>query len=266
MKVAIVHEWLDTYAGSERVLEQMLEIWPEADLFVTCDFLPPDQRSWLKGRQPRTSFIQRLPFARKRFRWYLGLMPLAVEQHDLTGYDLVLSSNHAIAKGALTGPGQLHFAVRTTRGLVHADATLRRVVERPGLGACFVGRGGLKLERGFPCGRRAGHRDLTLHQCLQRGNIAGRNGKRPARLPGGLRELPALRKKRRPERRDRSAVRSKANRFLHAPARGAVFPARRKIHRLSRKPYPTSLRTHSLRSGRRRVRKCAPPRARGIAA
>ena len=108
MKIAIVHEWLDTYAGSERVLEQLLAIWPQADLFVTCDFLPPDQRGFLGGRVPRTTFIQRLPFARRRFRWYLGLMPLAVEQHDLTGYDVVLSSNHAVAKGVLTGPGQPH--------------------------------------------------------------------------------------------------------------------------------------------------------------
>jgi glycosyltransferase involved in cell wall biosynthesis len=108
MKVAIVHEWLDTYAGSERVLEQLLLAWPDADLFVVCDFLPDDERGFLGGRVPRTSFIQRLPFARKHFRKYLSLMPMAVEQHDLAGYDLVLSSNHAVAKGVLTGPGQLH--------------------------------------------------------------------------------------------------------------------------------------------------------------
>lgn len=107
-RVAIVHEWLDTYAGSERVLEQLLEIWPGADLFAVCDFLPEDQRHFLKGKVPRTTFIQRLPFARTRFRWYLGLMPLAVEQHDLSGYDVVVSSSHAVAKGVLTGPGQVH--------------------------------------------------------------------------------------------------------------------------------------------------------------
>jgi glycosyltransferase involved in cell wall biosynthesis len=108
MKVAIVHEWLDTYAGSERVVEALLEVWPEADLFAVCDFLPQDQRGFLKGKVPRTTFIQRLPFARRRFRWYLGLMPMAIEQLDLSGYDLILSSNHAVAKGVLTGPGQLH--------------------------------------------------------------------------------------------------------------------------------------------------------------
>lgn len=110
MKVAIVHEWLDTYAGSERVLEQMLAVFPEADLYALCDFLPEGERGFLGGRTPRTTFIQRLPFARRRFRNYLGLMPLAIESLDLAGYDLVLSSSHAVAKGAITGPGTVHIA------------------------------------------------------------------------------------------------------------------------------------------------------------
>lgn len=108
MKVALVHEWLEGYAGSERVLEQFLAIWPEAEVFAVCDFLPPAERGFLGGRPVHTTFIQRLPFARRRFRNYLGLMPLAVEQFDLAGFDLVVSSSHAVAKGVLTGPGQLH--------------------------------------------------------------------------------------------------------------------------------------------------------------
>jgi glycosyltransferase involved in cell wall biosynthesis len=108
MRIAIVHEWMDTYAGSERVLEQMLALFPDADLFTVCDFLPDDERAFLRGKVPTTSFIQRLPRARTWFRYYLGLMPLAVEQFDLSGYDLVISSNHAVAKGALTGPATLH--------------------------------------------------------------------------------------------------------------------------------------------------------------
>lgn len=110
MKVAVVHEWLDTYAGSERVLEQMLAVFPEADLYALCDFLPEAERGFLGGRTPRTTFLQRLPFARRRFRNYLGLMPLAIESLDLAGYDLVLSSSHAVAKGAITGPGTVHVA------------------------------------------------------------------------------------------------------------------------------------------------------------
>lgn len=108
MKVAIIHEWLDSFAGSERVVEQLLAEWPEADLHVLVDIMPEAERGWLGGRQVRTSFLQRLPLVRRHFRKFLGLMPLAVEQFDVSGYDLVLSSSHAVAKGVITGPGQLH--------------------------------------------------------------------------------------------------------------------------------------------------------------
>ena len=110
MKVAIVHEWLITYAGSERVVEQLLKIYPEADLFAVCDFMPEADRAFLGGRRPVTTFIQKLPFARKHFRSYLPLMPLAIEQLDLSAYDLVISSNHAVAKGVITGPHQVHIS------------------------------------------------------------------------------------------------------------------------------------------------------------
>ena len=108
LRVAIVHEWLDTYAGSERVLEQLLLCFPSADLFAVVDFVAEPERKFLHGRKVHTSFIQRLPFARRHFRHYLGLMPLAIQQLDLSGYDLVISSNHAVAKGVLTGPDQVH--------------------------------------------------------------------------------------------------------------------------------------------------------------
>jgi len=108
VRVAIVHDWLVTYAGAERVLEQMLALYPEADLFSLVDFVPPDERAFLAGRKVQVSFIQRLPGARKHYRQYLPLMPVAVEQFDVSGYDLVISSSHAIAKGVLTGPDQLH--------------------------------------------------------------------------------------------------------------------------------------------------------------
>jgi glycosyltransferase involved in cell wall biosynthesis len=108
VKIAIVHEWLEHYAGSERVLEQLLKCYPDAALYAVVDFLGEDERRFLDGRPVRTSFIQKLPGARKRFRNYLQLMPIAVEQFDLSGYDLVISSNHAVAKGVLTGPKQVH--------------------------------------------------------------------------------------------------------------------------------------------------------------
>ncbi len=108
MRVAIVHEWLEHYAGSERVLAQLLTCYPEADLFAVVDFLPAEERGFLEGRKVTTSFIQKLPLARSRFRNYLQLMPIAVEQFNLAGYDLVLSSHHAVAKGVITGPDQVH--------------------------------------------------------------------------------------------------------------------------------------------------------------
>jgi glycosyltransferase involved in cell wall biosynthesis len=111
MRVAIVHEWMVAYAGSERVVEQMLHCYPDAHLFTTVEFLSPDERRFLQGRPARTTFIQRLPFARRWYQRYLPLMPLAVEQHDLSGYDLVISSSHAVAKGVLTGPDQLHLCM-----------------------------------------------------------------------------------------------------------------------------------------------------------
>jgi len=108
MKIAIVHDWLVTYAGAERVLESILRLYPNADLFSVCDFLPDNEREFLIGRRPKTTFIQKLPGARKRYRNYLPLMPLAIEQLDLSSYDVVISSTHAVAKGVLTGPDQLH--------------------------------------------------------------------------------------------------------------------------------------------------------------
>lgn len=107
-KIAIVHDWLTTYAGAERVLEQLLAIYPQADLFTICDFLPATERRFLGGRQPNTSFIQNLPKARTRYRSYLAFMALAIEQFDLSDYELVISSSHAVAKGILTSPDQLH--------------------------------------------------------------------------------------------------------------------------------------------------------------
>lgn len=111
MKVAIIHDWLVTYAGAERVLEQMLKVYPDADLFSTVDFLAEGERHFIFNKPVTTSFIQKLPLARKKYRSYLPLMPLAIEQFDLSKYDLILSSSHAVAKGVITGPDQLHICM-----------------------------------------------------------------------------------------------------------------------------------------------------------
>ena len=110
MRIAVVHEWLTSHAGSEKVVEQILQLYPEADLFSLVDFLSPEQRHFIGHRSVQTSFIQKLPFAKRAFRQYLPLMPLAVEQFDLSSYDVVISSNHAVAKGVLTAPHQLHIS------------------------------------------------------------------------------------------------------------------------------------------------------------
>jgi len=108
VRIAIVHDWLVTYAGAEKVLEQIVACFPDADLFSLVDFL--DDRSFLRGKSVTTSFIQKLPMARKKYRSYLPLMPLAIEQLDVSAYDVVISSSHAVAKGILTGPDQVHIS------------------------------------------------------------------------------------------------------------------------------------------------------------
>lgn len=110
MKIALVHDWLVTFAGAERVLAELLKLFPEADLFAVIDHLSDDDRQRLGGKQARTTFVQQLPFSRSKYRSYLPLMPLAIEQLDLSGYDLVISSSHAVAKGVLTGPDQVHIS------------------------------------------------------------------------------------------------------------------------------------------------------------
>ncbi len=106
MKVAIVCDWLDTYSGAERVLEHMLRLFPDASLYALVDFV--QERNFLQGKLVHTSFLQRLPFARRAFRAFLPLMPLAIENLNCAGHDLILSSSHAVAKGVRVQSGQLH--------------------------------------------------------------------------------------------------------------------------------------------------------------
>jgi len=107
-RVAIIHDWLVVYGGAERVLRQLIALFPEAEVFAVVDFFSDQDRTKIFGKRARTSFIQKLPFAKTKYRNYLPLMPVAVEQFDLSGFDLVISSSHAVAKGVLTGPDQRH--------------------------------------------------------------------------------------------------------------------------------------------------------------
>ena len=113
-RVAIIFEWLQLYGGVERVIAGIRELFPNADLFaLICD---PDglAQTPFEGATVHTSFIQRLPWATKKHRYYLPLMPLAVEQFDLRSYDLVLSSSHMVSKGVLTSYDQLHISYTHT--------------------------------------------------------------------------------------------------------------------------------------------------------
>ncbi len=110
MKTAIICDWLITHAGSERVLGEIIKCFPEADLFAVVDFIPTEQRAFLQNKPVKTTYIQRFPFAKKLYRSYLPWMPLAIEQLDLSSYDLVISSSHAVAKGVITGPNQVHIS------------------------------------------------------------------------------------------------------------------------------------------------------------
>ena len=106
----VIHDWLYTYAGSERVLEAILQCLPAEKIFALVDFLAGPERFFLQGLPVTTSFLQRLPLSRTHRRFYLPLMPLAMESLTRPAADLVVSSSAAIAKGVRTHRGQLHLA------------------------------------------------------------------------------------------------------------------------------------------------------------
>jgi len=109
MKIAIVHDWLVTNAGAEKVLKEILEIFPNADIYSLVDFLNDEDRQIiLKGKYAKTSFIQKFPFSKKYFRNYLPLFPKAIESFDLSMYDLIISSSWAFAKGIKKIKNQIH--------------------------------------------------------------------------------------------------------------------------------------------------------------
>lgn len=110
LRVAVVHDWLYVFGGAERVLRSILRCLPGAELFTLFDVLSPEDKARVGFAKAHTSFLQRMPGIARRHRQYLPLMPLAIEQFDLSAYDLVISSSYAVAKGVLTGPDQLHLA------------------------------------------------------------------------------------------------------------------------------------------------------------
>jgi len=109
--VAIVHDWLVTNAGAEKVLRALVDVYPDADIFSLVDFLSDDERKVvIKGKDTKNSFIQNLPFAKTHFRNYLPFFPKAIESLDLEAYDLIISSSWAVAKGIKKNKNQLHIS------------------------------------------------------------------------------------------------------------------------------------------------------------
>jgi len=107
MRVALIHYWLVTWRGGEKVLKAISDLYPEADIFShVC--VPGLVRRELPGKTVKTTFIGRLPLARRYYQKYLPLMPLALEQLDLSKYDLVISNESGPAKGVIVGPRTLH--------------------------------------------------------------------------------------------------------------------------------------------------------------
>ncbi|MBR8833957.1 MAG: glycosyltransferase [Stigonema ocellatum SAG 48.90 = DSM 106950] len=109
LKYALVHEWFTPEAkgGSELVVREILN-HIDADLYALIDFESNNPQSYLYKRQIGTTFLQNFPYALHGIQNYLPLLPLAIEQLDLRQYDVILSSSHAVAKGVLTTPDQLH--------------------------------------------------------------------------------------------------------------------------------------------------------------
>jgi glycosyltransferase involved in cell wall biosynthesis len=107
LRVALIHHWLVRMRGGEKVLESLCSLFPQADIY-TLVFDPKEIADSIKRHSITTSWIQKLPFATRHYSKYLPLFPLAIEQFDLSAYDLVLSSEAAVGKGAITRPETCH--------------------------------------------------------------------------------------------------------------------------------------------------------------
>src|SRR3954451_20687405 len=108
MRSAIVCDSMSAYGGAERVIEQLIQIFPNSDIFTTVDVLADGDRAFLGDRKVHSSFLQRFRGVRQYYGKLLPLWPIAVEDLDVSAYDLIISSHHSVAYGVLTGPGQVH--------------------------------------------------------------------------------------------------------------------------------------------------------------
>lgn len=130
MKIALVHEHLAQDGGAERTLKVLAEIFPAAPIY-TLVYNPKRANPFFKDKKIITSFIQKLPWAKTKYPWYLSLMATAVEKYDLSGYDLVFSSNSAFAKGVITLSSCLHICYCHSPTRYLWSDTIRYVEELP---------------------------------------------------------------------------------------------------------------------------------------
>jgi len=107
MKVALIHDWLTGMRGGEKVLEALCELFPDADIF-TLVWIKGSVSAKIEKHRITTSFLQKLPLVEKRYRHYLPLMSCAIRSLDVSGYDLVISSSHCVAKGVSVRKGAVH--------------------------------------------------------------------------------------------------------------------------------------------------------------
>ncbi len=106
MNVALVHDYLMQDGGAEKVLEVLHALWPQAPIHALL--FDPTKTPAFADADVRTSFLEQLPFGRRKYQWFLPLMPAATEHFNLSPYDVVISSTSAFAKGVLTRPDALH--------------------------------------------------------------------------------------------------------------------------------------------------------------
>ena len=108
MKIAIVHEWVTVIAGSESCFKGFTEIYPDADIFLLVSDEKSLEKLNIDPSRVTNSFVQKLPKAKTKWKSYLPLFPYAIEQFDLSAYDVIISSSHAVAKGVITNASQTH--------------------------------------------------------------------------------------------------------------------------------------------------------------
>jgi glycosyltransferase involved in cell wall biosynthesis len=139
VKVALIHDWLTGIRGGEKCLEAFCQLFPSADLY-TLVYVPDQVSSTLRRMQVKTSFVNRLPFAKRSYRYYLPLFPTAIEGFELNEYDLILSSSHCVAKGIFPHRA-LHIA--------YVHAPMRYVWDQHdayfGAGSSWISRAGMAL-------------------------------------------------------------------------------------------------------------------------